>query len=155
MSGIMFMCCCLYLSHFFTFTLSAYASVFLFLFLSFFPLSSISLPQGLLTGYIVKIYFIYFIMVYLYPPFFYFFMRSEMSCIFFYFISLHVRKIALELTSTANLPLFAWAQLTFVLIFLYFVCEMPPQHGWMGSVLGPHPGSKPMNPGLLKRSTWT
>ena len=65
------------------------------------------------------------------------YLSKASSCIkFFCFL---VRKIRPELTS--------------VPIFFYFVCEMPPQHGWMSGV-GPHPGSKPANPGPPKQSAW-
>ena len=47
-----------------------------------------------------------------------------------------VRKIVPELTS--------------MLILLYFVCEMPPQHNLMGGVC-PCPGSEPINPGHQSR----
>ena len=52
-----------------------------------------------------------------------------------------VKKVGLELIS---LP-----------IFLYFVCGSPPQHGLMSSVVGPHSGSKPANPGSPKWRTRT
>ena len=46
-------------------------------------------------------------------------------------------------------------ELRFVPIFLYPVCGMPatawPDELWVG----PYPGSKPANSGLLKQSTWT
>ena len=45
-----------------------------------------------------------------------------------------LRKISPELTSIANLSHLCLReispQLTSVSIFLYFVCELPPQHGW-------------------------
>ena len=55
-----------------------------------------------------------------------------------------VKKIGLELTSVANLPLFYYffifafvrksgPELTSVPIFLHFVCGMLPQHGLMSS----------------------
>ena len=53
------------------------------------------------------------------------------------FFFLLVKKIGPELTS--------------VLIFLYFVCGMPPRHGLMIGV-GPRLGSKPENPGPSKQS---
>ena len=53
------------------------------------------------------------------------------------FFPFFVSKIPPELTSIASLPLFFFfgvrkipPELTSVPIFLYFVCGMPPQHGW-------------------------
>ena len=52
-----------------------------------------------------------------------------------------VRKIGPELTSVAN-PLFclrkAGPELTSVAIILYFVCELPPQHGLMSGCKSVH-----------------
>ena len=63
---------------------------------------------------------------------------SKYSCCFFFFF---LRKIGPELTS--------------VPIFLYFICETPAT-AWLDKwYVGPHLGSEPANPRLLKRILWT
>ena len=46
------------------------------------------------------------------------------------------------------------SELTSVAIFVYFICEVPPQHGWMSGG-GPCPGSEPPNLGCWSGGCWT
>ena len=70
-----------------------------------------------------------------------------------------VRKIDPKLTSTANPPLFTWGRLSLSLhlgqpssIFRMWDATTAWLHK---QYVGLRPGSKPKNPGPLKRSTWT
>ena len=69
-----------------------------------------------------------------------------------------VRKIGPELTSVANLPLFAeedcpWAN---ICAHLPLFCMWDATRAWLDEQhVGPGPGSKPVNPGPSKQSAWT
>ena len=67
-----------------------------------------------------------------------------------------IKKIGPELTPVAKLPIFALGKVALeiisVPIFLYFVCGMLSQLGFMSS-LGPWLESEPVNPRPLKQST--
>ena len=68
--------------------------------------------------------------------------KLRMVLHFFLFLFIYlVRKIGLELTSVANLP-------------LHFTCGSPPQHGLTGGV-GLSLGSEPVNTGPPKQSMRT
>ena len=58
--------------------------------------------------------------------------------VFFLFFNFFVRKIGPELASVANLPLLlrkTGSELTYVPIFLYFVCGMLSQRGLISGAL--------------------
>ena len=73
--------------------------------------------------------------------------------VMFYFIFL--RKLSPELTSATNPPLLTeedQPELTFVPIFLYFICGTPAT-AWLDErCIGLCTGSEPANPGVLKQS---
>ena len=64
-----------------------------------------------------------------------------------------LRKISPEITSATNAPLFAeegGPEPTSAPIFLYFICGTPATAWPDKHCVGPHPGSKPANPGPPK-----
>ena len=69
-----------------------------------------------------------------------------------------LRKISPELTSAVNPPLFlrkTGPELTSVPIFFYFICGTPATAWFAKQCGGPHLGSEPVNPGLLKQNVRT
>ena len=76
---------------------------------------------------------------------------------FYFNLFFLVRKVGPKLTSVANLPPCLRkivTELTSVPIFLYFMWDATT--AWLEEQrVGPHLGSEPANPGLLKQSTQT